>query len=51
MTSLSCIEHDVVWGGLLYWGLQALETTDYKLKGKSEKMPLCLTDVAAVGEA
>lgn len=51
MTSLSCTEHDVVWGGLLYWGLEALETTDYKLEEESEKNPLFYIDFAAVTEA
>lgn len=51
MTSLSCIEHDAVCGGLLYWGLEALETTDSKLEEKSEKIPLFHVGFGAVSEA
>lgn len=51
MTSLSCIEHDAVCGGLLYWGLETLETTDSKLEEKSEKIPLFHVGFGAVSEA
>lgn len=37
--SHSCIEYNAVWGGLLYWRLEALEATDYKLE-ESETVPL-----------
>lgn len=38
MASHLCIEHDVVWGGLLSWELEALKATEYK--EESQKMAL-----------
>lgn len=49
MASHLCIEHDVVWGGLLYWELEALKATEYK--EESEKMALFHVDCSAVSEA
>lgn len=46
-----CIEHDVAWGGLLYWGLEALEATEDNLEEESEKVALFHTDFITVSEA
>ncbi len=49
--SLSCIEQDVVWGGLLYWGLRHLKLLTIHWRRRVRKVPLFHIDFAAVTEA